>query len=223
MCGSYFAYNGWQMHWPVLGWRRRLGVCLHWLISQTKRVSRPTSCVGSDQTAGRSCRGSGKGPCPPGKTRWALSVTASITSLWTNELFTERGHLKSSVVLVTVTEMKSSTECKNQMLYSVLSCEKASLFVFTTVFSLLVSKNLHQTICWFYSNPENNLSNSQTNKTIQEKVWDFSHESPPLLGAVSSFWFPTNTGASWQRSQRERGRAGSEREQDSQRKRGKKN
>lgn len=140
MCGSYFAYNGWQMHWPVLGWRRRLGVCLHWLISQTKRVSRPTSCVGSDQTAGRSCRGSGKGPCPPGKTRWALSVTASITSLWTNELFTERGHLKSSVVLVTVTEMKSSTECKNQMLYSVLSCEKASLFVFTTVFSLLVSE-----------------------------------------------------------------------------------
>ena len=106
MRSNYFAYNGWQMHWPVLGWRGRLGVCLHRLISQTKRVSRPTSCVGSEQTVGRSCRASGKGPCPPGKTRWALSVTARITYLRTNELFTEMGHLGSSVVLVTVTEMK---------------------------------------------------------------------------------------------------------------------
>lgn len=98
MRSSHFAFNGWQMHWPVLGWGGRRGVCLHRLISQTKRLSRPSSCVGSDQTAGKSCRGSGKGPCPPGKTRWALSVTANITSLWTNELFTEMGHLKSSVL-----------------------------------------------------------------------------------------------------------------------------
>lgn len=56
MRSSYFAYNGWQMRWPAPGWRGRLGVCLHRLISQTKRVLRATSCAGSDQTAGRSCR-----------------------------------------------------------------------------------------------------------------------------------------------------------------------
>lgn len=61
MRGSYFAYNGWQMHWPVLGCRGRLGVCLHRLISQTKRVSRPSSCAGSNQTAGRRRWGGGGG------------------------------------------------------------------------------------------------------------------------------------------------------------------
>lgn len=42
-----------------------------------------------------------KGPHPPGKTRWALGVTASITSPLTNEQFTEMAHLKGerSVVL----------------------------------------------------------------------------------------------------------------------------
>lgn len=45
-----------------------------------------------------------KGPCPPGKTRRALGVTGSITSLRTNELFTETGHLKRSAALVTVEE-----------------------------------------------------------------------------------------------------------------------
>lgn len=58
------------------------------LISQTKRVSRPTSCFGSKQS------GKGKGPVPPGKTRWDLGVTASITSPLTNEQFTEMTHLK---------------------------------------------------------------------------------------------------------------------------------
>lgn len=51
MQGRYFAYNGWQMHWPVPGYREKRGVCLYKLISQTKRVSRPTSCFGSKQTA----------------------------------------------------------------------------------------------------------------------------------------------------------------------------
>lgn len=105
MHGSYFTYNGWQMHGRVLGCRGRLRVCLHRLISQTKRVSHPTSWAGSNQTAGRSGGWSGKkGPCPPGKTRRVLGVTGSITSLRTNELFTETGHLKTSAVLVAVTE-----------------------------------------------------------------------------------------------------------------------
>lgn len=95
MQGRYFAYNGWQMHWPVPGYREKRGVCLYKLISQTKRVSRPTSCFGSKQTA----VGGWGGPHPPGKTRWDLSMTASITSRLTNEQFTEMTHLKGSVVL----------------------------------------------------------------------------------------------------------------------------
>lgn len=77
------------------GYREKRGVCLYKLISQTKRVSRPTSCFGSKQTA----VGGWGGPHPPGKTRWDLSMTASITSRLTNEQFTEMTHLKGSVVL----------------------------------------------------------------------------------------------------------------------------
>lgn len=140
----------------MLGCRGRLRVCLHRLISQTKRVSRPTSWAGSNRTAGRSCGGSGKkGPCPPGKTRWALGVTGSITSLRTNELFTETGHLKSSAVFVSDRGgMKSSlgwnAGYESQMLYLVLSCEKVSSSVFTTVFGISFQRDMkvhsHQTI-----------------------------------------------------------------------------
>lgn len=39
------------MHWPVPGYGESVGVCLYKLISQTKRVSCPSSCFGSKQSA----------------------------------------------------------------------------------------------------------------------------------------------------------------------------
>lgn len=78
--------------------QRTRGVCLYKLISQTKRgiASYQLLWIKTGSRSGRE-----RAPGPPGKTRWDLGVTASITSLLTNEQFTEMTHLKGphSVVL----------------------------------------------------------------------------------------------------------------------------
>lgn len=79
---------------PCAGLHSKRGVCLYKLISQTKRVSRPTSCFGSKQSARESKKKKKKqGPHPPGKTRWDLVVRGSRTSPLINEPFAEMTHL----------------------------------------------------------------------------------------------------------------------------------
>lgn len=128
----------------------------------------------------------GKGPCPPGKTRWALSVTARITSQRTNELFTEMGHLKCSAVLVTVTEMKESQECnveyKSQMLRLALSCESRTGFshVASAIWRWIYVKILVN----FTQILKITRGNVKQAKRSRTTFRCFSSKSPLLLGAI---------------------------------------
>lgn len=67
---------------------------------------------GGGERGGRAGR-EREGPRPPGKTRWDLGVTASITSPLTNEQFTETTHLtgpRSVVLAVNLGTIQSARE-----------------------------------------------------------------------------------------------------------------